>query len=142
MQTTYTLTHTVTCLGYGPLAFRGFPGCASDAPDPAADEAVRRDLIKTLVKAVDPEGKDDPANPWYHAIRSACVLRADRLLRKSPPKDHLGRVAWISLALQVNPRKVSDALAQEAETWDTGQCALFNVLTDALSKFDLSGFDD
>jgi len=142
METLYRLTHTVTCMGYGPLAFRAFPGCASDAPDPTADEAVRRDLIQPLVKAVDPEGTDDPSSPWFKALRGACVLQRDRLLRKTPPKDRLARVAWVSLALQVNPALVSDALAREAKAWDTGQCALFNVLTDALSKFDLSGFDD
>lgn len=139
---TTTLTHTVTCIGYGPLASRCFPGCASDAPSPATDDAAHRALIKTLVKAVDPQGKDDPSDPWFKSLRSACVLHPDRLLRKTPPKDRLARVAWVSLALQVNPRKVSDALAREAETWDSGQCAYFNALTDALEKFNLVGFDE
>lgn len=136
----YTLTHTVTGLGYGPLASRAFPGCASDAPSPD-DEEVRRDLISALVKALDPDGKDDPLDPWFAAFRAAVVLQPDRLLRKAVPKDRLGRVAWIALALQINPRKVSDALAQEAETWDTEQCDLFNAITDVLENFDVSSFD-
>lgn len=136
----YTLTHTVTGLGYGPLASRAFPGCASDAPSPD-DEEVRRDLISALVKALDPEGKDDPLDPWFAAFRAAVVLQPDRLLRRAVPKDRLGRVAWIALALQINPRKVSDALAQEAETWDTEQCDLFNAITDVLENFDVSPFD-
>lgn len=136
----YTLTHTVTGLGYGPLASRAFPGCASDAPSPD-DEEVRRDLISALVKALDPEGKDDPLDPWFAAFRAAVVLQPDRLLRRVVPKDRLGRVAWTALALQINPRKVSDALAQEAETWDTEQCDLFNAITDVLENFDVSSFD-
>jgi len=136
----YTLTHTVTGLGYGPLASRAFPGCASDAPSPD-DEEVRRDLISALVKALDPEGKDDPLDPWFAAFRAAVVLQPDRLLRKAVPKDRLGRVAWTALALQINPAKVSHALAQEAETWDTEQCDLFNAITDVLENFDVSSFD-
>lgn len=136
----YTLTHTVTGLGYGPLASRAFPGCASDAPSPD-DEEVRRDLISALVKALDPEGKDDPLDPWFAAFRAAVVLQPDRLLRRVVPKDRLGRVAWTALALQINPRKVSDALAQEAETWDTEQCDLFNAITDVLENYDVSSFD-
>jgi len=136
----YTLTHTVTGLGYGPLASRVFPGCASDAPSPN-DEEVRRELIGALVKALDPEGKDDPLDPWFAAFRAAVVLQPDRLLRRVVPKDRLGRVAWTALALQINPRKVSDALAQEAETWDTEQCALFNAITDVLENYDVSSFD-
>jgi len=138
MTTTYTLTHTVTCLGYGPLASRCFPGCASDAPSPE-DEAVRQDLISALVKALDPESWQ--SYPWLAAFRAAVVLQPDRLLRKAVPKDRLGRVAWTALALQINPRKVSDALAQEAETWDTEQCDLFNAITDVLENFDVSSFD-
>ena len=140
MQTTYTLKHTVTCIGYGPLASRCFPGCASDAPSPD-DEEVRRDLISALVKALDPEGKDDPFDPWFAAFRAAVVLQPDRLLRKAVPKDRLGRVAWTALALQINPAKVSHALAQEAETWGTEQCDLFNAITDVLENFDVSSFD-
>jgi hypothetical protein len=69
------------------------------------------------------------------------VLQPDRLLRKAVPKDRLGRVAWTALALQINPAKVSHALAQEAETWDTEQCDLFNAITDVLENFDVSSFD-
>ena len=140
MTTTYTLTHTVTCIGYGPLASRCFPGCASDAPSPY-DEEVRRDLINALVKALDPEGKDDPSDPWFAAFRAAIVLQPNRLLRKRPPAERLARTVWVAFALQMNPAKVSHALAQEAETWDTEQCDLFNAITDVLENFDVSSFD-
>ena len=140
MQTTYTLKHTVTCIGYGPLASRCFPGCASDAPSPD-DEEVRRDLISTMEKALDPEEKNDPLDPWFTAFRAACVLHPDRMLRKRPPAERLARTVWVALALQINPAKVSHALAQEAETWDTEQCDLFNAITDVLENFDVSSFD-
>ena len=142
MTTTYTLTHTVTCIGYGPLASRCFPGCASDAPDPLADDETRQELSSTMEKALDPEGKDDPFDPWFAAFRAACVLHPERMLRKRPPKERLARTVWVALALQINPRKVSDALAQEAETWDTEQCALFNAITDVLENYDVSSFDE
>jgi len=140
MQTTYTLKHTVTCIGYGPLASRCFPGCASDAPSPDDDE-VRRELIGSLVKALDPEGRDNPLDPWFSAFRSAVVLQPDRLLRKRPPAERLARTVWVALALQINPAKVSHALAQEAETWDAEQCDLFGAITDVLENFDVSSFD-
>ena len=141
MQTTYTLTHTVTCIGYGPLASRCFPGCASDAPDPAVDEAARQELIRAMDKAFDPEGRDDLSDPWIVALRAACVLHPDRLLRKRPPRERLARTVWVAFALQMNPAKVSHALAQEAEAWDAEQCDLFDAITDVLENFDISSFD-
>ena len=141
MQTTYTLTHTVTCIGYGPLASRGFPGCASDAPNPYFDDDARQELISTMEKALDPKGKNDPLDPWFAAFRAACVLHPDRMLRKRPPAERLARTVWVALALQINPRKVSNALAQEAETWDAEQCDLFCAITDVLENFDISSFD-
>ena len=140
MQTTYTLKHTVTCIGYGPLASRCFPGCASDAPSPE-DEAVRQDLIIALVKALDPEGKDDPSDPWFAAFRAAIVLHPNGLLRMRPPRERLARTVWVAFALQINPAKVSHALAQEAEAWDAEQCDLFGAITDVLENFDISSFD-
>ena len=142
MQAEYSVTHTVTCMGYGPLATRAFPGCASDAPDPAANEAARQDLIIALEKALDPEEKNDPLDPWFAAFRAACVLHPDRLLRKRVPKERLARTVWVALTLQINPAKVSEALAKEAEAWDEEQCALFNAITDVLEGFDLSGYDE
>ena len=140
METTYTLTHTVTCIGYGPLASRCFPGCASDAPSPE-DEAVRQDLIIALAKALDPEGKDDLSDPWFAAFRAAVVLQPGRLLRKRPPRERLARTVWVAFALQMNPAKVSHALAQEAEAWDAEQCDLFNAITDVLENYDVSSVD-
>jgi len=142
MEVEYSFTHTVISIDYGPLASRCFPGCASDAPDPAVDEAARQELIRAMGKAFDPEGRDDLSDPWIVALRAACVLHPDRLLRKRPPRERLARTVWITFALQINPAKVSKALAQEAETWDDEQCALFNAITDALEGFDLSGYDD
>ena len=142
METLYHLTHTVTCMGYGPLASRAFPGCASDAPDPAVDEAAHQELIRAMDKAFDPEGRDDLSDPWIVALRAACVLHPDRLLRKRAPKERLARTIWVALTLQINPAKVSEALAKEAEAWDEEQCALFNAITDALEGFDLSGYDE
>lgn len=142
METLYHLVHTVTCMGYGPLASRAFPGCASDAPNPAVDKAARRDLIQALVKAVDPEGTDDLSSPWVKAFRGAVVMAPNRVLRKRPPADRLARVFWMSLALQINPAKVGRAMAKEVEAWDDEQCALFNAVTDALEDFDLSGYDE
>ena len=141
MQTTYTLKHTVTCIGYGPLASRCFPGCASDAPNPYFDDDARQELISTLEKALDPEEKNDPLDPWFAAFRAACVLHPDRMLRKRPPAERLARTVWVALALQINPAKVSHALAQEAETWDAEQCDLFGAITDVLENFDISSFD-
>jgi len=141
MQTTYTLKHTVTCIGYGPLASRCFPGCASDAPNPYFDDDARQDLISTMEKALDPEEKNDPLDPWFAAFRAACVLHPDRMLRKRPPAERLARTVWVALALQINPAKVSHALAQEAETWDAEQCDLFGAITDVLENFDISSFD-
>ena len=140
MQTTYTLKHTVTCIGYGPLASRCFPGCASDAPRPE-DETVRQDLVIALVKALDPEGTDDLSDPWVSAFRAAVVLQPGRLLRKRPPRERLARTVWVAFALQMNPAKVSHALAQEAETWDAEQCDLFGAITDVLENYDVSSFD-
>lgn len=141
METTYTLTHTVTCIGYGPLASRCFPGCASDAPNPYFDDDARQELISTMEKALDPEEKNDPLDPWFAAFRAACVLHPDRMLRKRPPAERLARTVWVALALQINPSKVSHALAQEAEAWDAEQCDLFDAITDVLENFDISSFD-
>ena len=142
MEVEYSVTHTVTCMGYGPLATRAFPGCASDAPDPAVDEAARRDLIIALEEALDSDGQRDPLDLWFVAFRAACVLHPDRLLRKRAPKERLARTIWVALTLQINPAKVSEALAKEAEAWDEEQCALFNAITDVLEGFDLSGYDE
>ena len=141
MEVEYSVTHTVTCMGYGPLATRAFPGCASDAPDPAVDEAARRDLIIALEEALDSDGQRDPLDLWFVAFRAACVLHPDRLLRKRPPRERLARTVWTTFALQINPSKVSHALAQEAEDWDAEQCDLFDAITDVLENFDISSFD-
>jgi|DEB0MinimDraft_10_1074344.scaffolds.fasta_scaffold13713_7 hypothetical protein len=142
MEVEYSATLAFKIIGYGPLATRAFPGCASDAPDPAVDKAARRDLIQALVKAVDPEGTDDLSSPWVKAFRGAVVMAPNRVLRKRPPADRLARVFWMSLALQINPAKVGRAMAKEVEAWDDEQCALFNAVTDALEDFDLSGYDE
>ena len=92
-------------------------------------------------KALDPEGRDDLSDPWVVAFRAACVLHPNRLLRKRPPRERLARTVWVALALQINPAKVSHALAQEAETWDAEQCDLFGAITDVLENFDISSFD-
>lgn len=142
MEAEYSVTHTVVCMGYGPLASRAFPGCASDAPNPYFDDDARQELISTMEKALDPEEKNDPLDPWFAAFRAACVLHPDRMLRKRPPAERLARTVWVALALQINPAKVSEALAKEAEAWEEEQCALFNAITDVLEGFDLSGYDE
>jgi hypothetical protein len=142
MEVEYSATLAFKIIGYGPLATRAFPGCASDAPDPAVDEAARQDLIVALEEALDSDGQRDPLNLWFLALRAACVLHPDRLLRKRPPRERLARTVWVALTLQINPAKVSEALAKEAEAWDEEQCALFNAITDVLEGFDLSGYDE
>ena len=129
-------TITRKLIGYGPLASHAYPSCASDAPRPFIDESAREAMTVELLISL------GSRRSWADAFDGAVVKTPGRILRKLAPKDRLARVAWVSLALQVNPRKVSDALAQEAETWDSGQCAYFNALTDALEKFNLVGFDE
>jgi hypothetical protein len=128
-------TITRKLIGYGPLASHAYPSCASDAPRPFIDESAREAMTVELLISL------GSRRSWADAFDGAVVKTPGRILRKLAPKDRLARVAWVSLALQVNPRKVSDALAQEAETWDDAQTELFNVITSIFTRYDISDYD-